>query len=151
MGILVVGLSPHVSSLLIRRFQLNKSIFRSPPSNAFSQKEQTLSPMTGSSSTKIFPVLINLCRISFERFDYFTTPPKALHVVFPSPSIQNRQDVSFHMVVPWICIAISKSQVICRKGRNHSFWQFFVSLLKLSSNNHRSANIETKGLAHHCC
>ena len=32
------------------------------------------------------------------------------------------------MVVPWICVAISKSQAICPK--NLCFWQFFMLLCK---------------------
>ena len=101
------------------------------------KRNQLWAQWQGRPQTKIFPVPINLCRISFERFGYFTTPPKALHVVFPSPSFQNRRYVSFHMVVPWICIAISKSQVICRKAKNavfSIFWWYSAKKIQVAAN-----------------
>ena len=34
------------------------------------------------------------------------------------------------MVVPWICVSITKSQVICQKAKKKCFLHFLVSLSK---------------------
>ena len=52
------------------------------------------------------------------------------------------------MVVPWICVSISKSQVICRKAKKTRFWHFLVILRKKISKNFDSANIDVWRLAH---
>ena len=41
------------------------------------------------------------------------------------PHFRKRLDVSFLMVVPWICVSISKSQVICQKAKKTPFFAFF--------------------------
>ena len=38
--------------------------------------------------------------------------------------------LSFHMAIPWICVPIPKSQVICRKQKKTFFLHFLLSLQK---------------------
>ena len=52
------------------------------------------------------------------------------------------------MVVPWICVSISKSQVICWTAKILRFWQFWVILCKKNSENYESDNIYARRLAH---
>ena len=37
------------------------------------------------------------------------------------------EDVSFHMVVPWICVSISKSQAIWQKAKKNVFCNFWCN------------------------
>ena len=39
------------------------------------------------------------------------------------------QDLSFHMVVPWIWVLIPKSQVICPKAKKNFFLHFFRAIM----------------------
>ena len=52
------------------------------------------------------------------------------------------------MVVPWICVSISKSQVIWRKPKKSRFLHFSVSLSKKNSSGRQSDTIEDWRLAH---
>ena len=52
------------------------------------------------------------------------------------------------MVVPWICVSISKSQVIWRKPKKNRFLHFSVSLSKKNSSGRQSDTIEDWRLAH---
>ena len=52
------------------------------------------------------------------------------------------------MVVPWICVSISKSQVIWGKPKKSRFLHFSVSLSKKNSSGRQSDTIEDWRLAH---
>ena len=52
------------------------------------------------------------------------------------------------MVLPWICVSISKSQVIWRKPKKSRFLHFSVSLSKKNSSGRQSDTIEDWRLAH---
>ena len=58
---------------------------------------------------------------------YYGESPQRQSEYTPVIHFLNRQDVSFHMVVPWIYVAVAKSQSICRNAKNCHFWHFFVS------------------------
>ena len=56
--------------------------------------------------------------------------------------------MSYDKVVPWICVSISKSQVICQKAKKRRFWHFLVILCKKNWSGRQSDNIEGWWLAH---
>ena len=95
---------------------------------------------------------------------FFVTDPKfhSLYTLLSSDNSHSRtlrpknyhifgklwMDVSFDMVVPWICVSISKSQVICRKAKKTRFLHFLAILCKKNSSGRQSDNIEAWRLAH---
>ena len=64
------------------------------------------------------------------------------------PHFRNPQDVSFHMVVPWIWVPIPKTQVNCQKAKKRVFCHFLLSLCKKISNGRQSDNFDPRRSAY---
>ena len=64
------------------------------------------------------------------------------------PHFWNPQDVSFHMVVPWIWVPIPKTQVNWPNAKKRVFCHFWLSLCKKISNGRQSDNFDPRRSAY---